>query len=183
MKGRQGLLAVFGAFAAPVILAAIVYQMGWFTAGVTNKGEFMPIELTLDWILPEEASDSEWIIFYSIPDTCDERCNNALYSLNQGYQALHKLQQKAHPLVLRASQSDISTAQLKAQFNFVKVMEQQPTQQSTLAQLSSDYLYLVDPFGKVILRYKATAEKQQMIMITKDWMGDLKRLLKFSRTS
>ena len=183
MKGRKGLLTVLGAFAAPVILAPIVYQMGWFNAGVTNKGEFMPIELTLDWILPEEASESEWIIFYSLPKTCDERCNNVLYSLNQGYNALHKLQQKAHPLVVRASDSDLSTAQLNAQFNFVKVIDQQTAQQPTLAQLSSDYLYLVDPFGKVVLRYKATAEKQKMIMITKDWMADLKRLLKYSRTS
>lgn len=183
MKGRIGLMTVFGAFAAPVILAAIVYQMGWFNAGVTNKGEFMQIELTLDWLLPENPSDSEWVVFYPVPSTCDERCNNVLYSLNQGYQALGKLQGKAHPLVVRSSEANITPQQLSEQFGYVKVLEQQPEQLQTLKQLSSDYIYLVDPFGKVVLRYLATAEKQQMIMITKDWIADLKRLLKYSRTS
>ncbi|MFT5161975.1 MAG: hypothetical protein ACI9FJ_000543 [Alteromonadaceae bacterium] len=183
MKGRKGLLTVFGAFAAPVILAAIVYHMGWFNAGVTNKGEFMQNELTLSWLLPQNPADSEWIIFYPLPQNCEQQCDNVLYSLNQGYQALGKLQGKAHPVVTRANNASITPAQLKEKFGYINVIEQQPVHQSTLAQLSADYVYLVDPFGKVVLRYKATTDKQAMIMITKDWIADLKRLLKYSRTS
>lgn len=183
MNGRKGLLTVFGVFVAPFVLAAIVYQMGWFTAGVTNKGEFMDKELTLDWILPNEGTETEWVIFYHIPASCDETCNNVLYSLNQGYQALGKLQGKASPVAVRTDSATITPAQLKEQYGYVKIMEQQSEQLATLAQLSSDYVYLVDPFGKVILRYKTAAQKQDMIMITKDWMADLKRLLKYSRSS
>ncbi len=183
MKGRKGLLTIFGAFAAPVILAAIVYYMGWFNAGVTNKGEFMQSEIALEWLLPENPQDSKWIVFYNIPASCDEQCNNVLYSLNQGYQALGKLQGKAHPVVVRDTASSMSTAQLTEQFGYVKVLEQHSAQVATLQQLSSDFVYLVDPFGKVVLRYQATTDKQAMIMTTKDWIADLKRLLKYARTS
>jgi hypothetical protein len=183
MNGRKGMLTVLGAFIAPVLLAAIVYQMGWFNAGVTNKGEFMQQELTLNWLLPESASDSEWIIFYNLPADCDTTCENVLYSLNQGYQALGKLQGKAHPVAVRTANASITAAQIKSKFGYVQVIESHANQQQTVSQLSSDFVYLVDPFGKVILRYQAKVNMQEMIMITKDWIADLKRLLKYSRTS
>lgn len=183
MKGRKGMLTVFGAFAAPVILALIVLKMGWFNAGQTNKGEFMSVELTLDWILPQDAAQSEWIIFYHMPSNCQQTCENVLYSLNQGFQALGKLQGKAHPVAIRSNDATISEATMKEQFGYVKVMPKTSDQLSTLSQLPSDHIYLVDPFGKVILRYQAKDKREEMIMITKDWMADLKRLLKFSRTS
>ena len=141
MNGRKGMLAVFGAFLAPVLLAAIVYQMGWFNAGVTNKGEFMQHEITLNWILPDNATDSEWIILYHIPANCEQTCENVLYSLNQGYQALGKLQGKAHPVAVRTADSTISTDKLKSQFPYVQIIEQQANQQQTISQLSSDHIY------------------------------------------
>lgn len=183
MTGRKGILTVFGAFVAPFALAFIVLKMGWFNAGQTNKGEFMEHELTLDWILPENAAETEWIIFYHIPKSCEKTCENVLYSLNQGYQALGKLQKKAHPVAVRNSDTSISKEQLSEQYQHVQLMEKTPAQDVTLSRLSSDYVYLVDPFGKVILRYAAKAEKDEMIMVTKDWMEDLKRLLKYARTS
>ena len=147
------------------------------------RGEFMQHEITLNWILPDNATDSEWIILYHIPANCEQTCENVLYSLNQGYQALGKLQGKAHPVAVRTADSTISTDKLKSQFPYVQIIEQQANQQQTISQLSSDHIYLVDPFGKVILRYQAKAQKQEMIMTTKDWISDLKRLLKYSRTS
>ncbi|MCJ8272955.1 MAG: hypothetical protein MJK04_26600 [Psychrosphaera sp.] len=183
MNGRKGLLTLFGTFAAPFALAAIVYQMGWFNPGVTNKGEFLDKEVTLNWILPEDAADTQWKILYHIPTNCDQTCTNVLFSLHQGYQALGKLQEKAHPVAIRTTDTSISQQQLKEGYGYIEILEQQSKQQATLSQLSSDFVYLVDPFGKVILRYKAVAEKQQMIMITKDWIADLKRLLKYSRSS
>ncbi len=183
MNGRKGLLTVFGTFVAPFALAAIVYQMGWFNAGVTNRGEFLEKEVTLSWILPKEAVEAEWKILYHIPSNCDETCTNVLFSLHQGFQALGKLQGKATPVAIRTVDASITSQQLKDGYGYIDILEQQSTQDATLSQLSSDYVYLVDPFGKVILRYKATAQKQDMIMTTKDWISDLKRLLKYSRTS
>lgn len=183
MTGRKGLLTLFGAFAAPVILAAIVYQMGWFNPGVTNKGEFMSREITLKWLLPAAGKDTRWTVFYPLESDCSQRCNNALYSLNQGWQALGKLQGKADPLVVRPGLANISNEQLKQQYGYIKVLEQPATALAGLQHLSSDYLYLVDPFGKVILRYKTSSDEHAMIMITKDWIADLKRLLKYARTS
>ena len=183
MNGRKGMLTVLGAFVAPALLAAIVFQLGWFNAGVTNKGEFMDKEITLDWILPEKAEDTRWVIFYHIPNQCDNICENVLYSLNQGFQALGKLQGKAYALTIRSNESSISNDQLDQQFGYIRTEQQTTGHQATLSQLSSDYIYLVDPFGKVILRYSAKADRKEAIMTTKDWMSDLKRLLKYSRTS
>ena len=143
----------------------------------------MDKEITLDWILPEKAEDTEWVIFYHIPTNCDSKCENVLYSLNQGFQALGKLQGKAHPESVRSNQSSISAERLKTEFGYIHTREQIAAHQTTLSQLSSDYIYLVDPFGKVVLKYPAKADRQEAIMTTKDWMADLKRLLKYSRTS
>ncbi len=183
MTGRNGILTVFGAFVAPFLLAFIVLKMGWFNAGQTNKGEFMDRELTLSWLLPDQAAETEWIIFYPMPQHCEQTCNNVLYSLNQGYQALGKLQKKAHPVVVLNDSTGVEDEMLGKTYPFVKLMAHTPSQQATLSQLSSDFMYLVDPFGKVVLRYSAKAQKEEMIMVTKDWMEDLKRLLKYARTS
>lgn len=183
MDGRKGLLSIFGAFLAPVLVAAIVYKAGWFNAGVTNKGEFMDKEITLSWILPEKAEDTQWVIFYHIPSECNERCENVLYSLNQGYQALGKLQGKAHPVSVRNNDSTISADRLQSEFGYIKNREHQAEFSSTLNELSSEFIYLVDPFGRVVLKYPAKADRKEAILTTKDWMADLKRLLKYSRTS
>lgn len=183
MDGRKGLLSIFGAFLAPVIVAAIVYKAGWFNAGVTNKGEFMDKEITLSWILPERAEDTQWVIFYHIPSECNERCENVLYSLNQGYQALGKLQGKAHPVSVRNNDSTISADRLQSEFGYIRNREYQAEFSSTLNELSSEFIYLVDPFGRVVLKYPAKADRKEAILATKDWMADLKRLLKYSRTS
>ena len=182
MNARKGIIAVFGVFVAPVLVAALVFKMGWFNSGVTNKGEFMTHEVTLGWLLPEDPKEAKWTIFYRIPQNCDDTCNNVLYSLNQGYQALGKLQPKATPVAVRGDTASITPETLKDQYGFVNVRDELANQVSTLNQLSSDFVYLIDPFGKVILRYGAKAQKQEMIMITKDWMADLKRLLKYART-
>lgn len=183
MNSRKGLVTIFGAFVAPVLVAAIVYYMGWFNAGSTNKGEFMQHEVVLDWLLPENPQDTEWVVFYHIPTDCNDKCENVLYSLNQGYQALGKLQGKAHPVGVRSPDSSISSERLGTDYGYVKTQEQTDKHLATLKQLSSDFIYLVDPFGKVILRYPAKADRKEAIMTTKDWMADLKRLLKYSRTS
>lgn len=182
MNGRKGLIGILAAFAAPVLVAAIIYKAGWFNAGVTNKGEFMDQEITLDWLLPTKAEDTQWVIFYYIPENCQKSCENVLYSLHQGYQALGKLQGKTHPVVVRHPNSSITSSRVSEEFSYIKLREQQANQVSTLSQLSSEFIYLVDPFGKVVLRYAAQADQQAAIMITKDWMADLKRLLKYSRT-
>lgn len=183
MTGRKGILTLFGVFVAPFLLAFVVLKMGWFNAGQTNKGEFMDIELTLQWLLPDDPSESEWIIFYHMPSDCSETCNNVLYSLNQGYQALGKLQGKAHPVVIRDSKNTLSEDSIKEQYGFVQVIAQNDKQTDALAQLTTDHVYLVDPLGRVVLRYAAKDKREEMIMVTKDWMSDLKRLLKYSRTS
>lgn len=183
MDGRKGLLSIFAAFAAPVLIAAIVYKLGWFNAGVTNKGEFMEKEITLDWILPDKAEDTEWVIFYHIPQQCDSKCENVLYSLNQGFQALGKLQGKAHPVSVRSNESSMTSERLKSEFGYIQSREQIAAHNATLSELSSEFIYLVDPFGRVVLKYPAKADRQEAIMTTKDWMADLKRLLKYSRTS
>lgn len=182
MNGRKGILTVFGAFVAPFLLAFVVLKMGWFNAGETNRGEFMQTELTLEWLLPQNPKDSEWVIFYHMPQSCDQTCENVLYSLNQGFQALGKLQKKAHPVAVRSADNSMSEQALSEQYEHVQVVAETPAQQATLTQLSNGYVYLVDPFGKVVLRYGAKAQKEDMIMVTKDWMEDLKRLLKYSRT-
>jgi hypothetical protein len=47
--------------------------------------------------------------------------------------------------------------------------------------LSPDYIYLVDPFGKVILQYATSHNRNESVQMSKDMLADVKKLLKYAR--
>ena len=148
----------------PLLLAFAVLKMGWFTPGATSKGEFVQQDITL--VLPHDRPT--WSIVFQPSNSCDQLCSEQLYSLNQTYVALGKLQKRVSAYVLN-SETDISG------FSHLAHNDGQHD------LLSENHIYLVDPFGKVILRYAGSTDRQNTIKTSKDIIADVKKLLNYAR--
>lgn len=148
----------------PLLLAFIVLKMGWYTPGATNKGEFVQFETTL----PLEHSTPTWSVVYQPGEECDAVCAEQLYGLNQAFIALGKLQKRVNAYVL----GDDSMLTAYPELQNRAIVDK---------NLSSQHLYIVDPFGKVIMQYAGTADRQHTIQTSKHILADLKKLLNYAR--
>lgn len=150
--------------AVPLILAFLILKMGWFTPGATNKGQFVEFETTLNL----EHDRPTWAIVYQPNESCDKVCSEQLYGLHQTYIALGKLQKRVSAYVLADA---------------LPVEDYQKLQTKTVndANLKADYLYLVDPLGKVIMQYPGSDNRDKTIQTSKDLLADIKKLLKYAR--
>lgn len=148
----------------PLILAFLVLKMGWYTPGATNKGEFVDFETSLE--LQHETPT--WSVVYQPSANCDAVCEEQLYGLNQAFLALGKLQKRVNAYVL----GDVE------QLNGFPELQ---TRSIHDENLSSQHLYIVDPFGKVIMQYPGTADRQHTIKTSKYILADLKKLLNYAR--
>lgn len=164
----------FGIFivmaAVPLLLAYLVLQLGLFTPGATAKGEFLEQAITLNIKDDrEDASRPMWRIVYRPNSTCDALCSEQLYGLNQTHAALGKLQKRVIANVLTEQPIDLTS------YTHIEL------QTSVANELSSDYLYIVDPFGKAIMRYSGSLDREETIQTSKYILADLKKLLKYAR--
>lgn len=148
----------------PLILAFVVLKMGWYTPGATNKGEF--VEFTTELALHHDVPT--WSIVYQPTESCDAVCVEQFYGLNQTYIALGKLQKRVNAYVL-------GSAKLPSEYPMLKTLK------LTNKNLSSQYLYIVDPFGKVIMQYAGAADREHTINTSKDILADIKKLLNYAR--
>lgn len=149
----------------PLALAYMTLQFNWFTPAATNKGEFMAEEVSISI----EKENPTWSIVYQPTGSeCDQICKEQLYGLNQTYIALGKLQKRVEAYVL-TDVLDISDYPATRPY------------QKQFAELDPNFLYVVDPMGKVVLRYQASPQREQTIMTSKYILSDLKKLLKYAR--
>ena len=105
---------------------------------------------------------------YQPNSKCDVLCKEQLYGLNQTYLALGKLQKRVHAYVLSDAISTHEYSQLTAS----AITDQ---------HLQADYLYLVDPLGKVIMQYRGSENREQTIQTSKFLLSDIRKLLKYAR--
>lgn len=165
MKAKSFFLIFIGMAVVPLALAFMMLKFEWYTPGATNKGQFVQADINV--ALEHEKPTWSFVYQPSLAH-CDSQCEEQVYGLNQTYIALGKHQKDVkayvlHPSYELAPESRISVAH--------KVNE----------QLSSQFLYLVDPFGKVILQYPVGANREQTIQMSKDMLADVKKLLKYAR--
>ncbi len=96
MKNKKAIILVFFVFLSPLLLAQLVLEMGWYTKGVTNHGDLVEPPTHLTW-LPHQG---QWRLLYSMPSTCGEQCDNAMFQLNQIPQAIGRETDRVASVVL-----------------------------------------------------------------------------------
>lgn len=168
MKAKSFFFIFIGMAAVPLALAYATLKLGWYTPGATAKGEFVDREIVLDIHQKQQQTLPHWYLVAQPEKACEAECQELLYGLNQTYVALGKLQKR------------VETKVFSAEVDLTKFPKLQNTDLSS-DSLSSRFIYVVDPFGKVVLQYPVSADRDQTITSSKAILADLKKLLKYSR--
>ena len=195
-KGRQQLILLMAFFVAPILIAIILYNT--IPAGgptkTKNAGDLVtPARpLTNVMLLSESGKNYQfsdmyktWVMVYIGDADCDKTCADVLYKMRQS-----RLAQRGEHL--RIKRLYISTAG-KAKASLKKVLKDHPGLEvvsgntkdinAVLAQFklddkapakSANRLYLVDPFGNLMMSYENGFDAKGLIK-------DLTLLLKISR--
>lgn len=174
-QSKSSLLLILAlVFIAPVALAKLLLSMHWYQAGVTNNGQLLPEPLSYKSLKMNNPLPHKWQIVYLLPENCDAICQQQLFILHQSHLALGKEQDRVIPVVFHSPVSD--TSQLgKYQFT-------QAEANSELAkQLNQQQMIVVDPLGKLVMRYVLMSDKHQRVMQGRAMLSDLQKLLKLSR--
>lgn len=193
-SGRKKLLLIFGLFAVPLLLATL-----WFHAvrisggswGNTAKGELITPAVPLEGMALTENGQlfdidglrGKWTILY-VPESlqCGEDCGEHLMLIRQLRLALNHRMERVQRVVL-LDQSTVPEAMQEAQLGLRVVSGSDAQRKAFLAQLSqptqglepvANPIYIVDPFGNLMMRFGPEQLPDQV-------HKDLKRLLKASR--
>lgn len=195
-KGRQQLLLLIGFFAAPIILAIIMFNNmpEGGPSDTKNYGDFVsPARPLTDVDLVSESgkkfkfSDMKktWIMVYIGQAECDKNCAESLYKMRQS-----RLAQRGEHL--RIKRLYISTSG-KAKPSLKNVLKEHPGLEvvsgkasninAVLEQFkldnkssakSANRIYLVDPLGNLMMSYENGFDAKGLVK-------DLTLLLKISR--
>jgi len=180
-KSRKGtLLLVFAAFVIPVIVAKVALDNEWFNRGATNKGELIKPAMDMSPVLSAELP--KWRLVYVMPENCDDKCENAVYSIRQVWLALGRESDRASATVVTVESSDATAmSQLGQHANLEVLSASKENVNKAFDSAPADGIFLVDTQNNAMLRYPLHADKDAAIQKSRDILADLKKLLKLSR--
>lgn len=195
-KGRQQLILLMAFFVAPIIIAIIMYNLvpeGGPTK-TKNHGDLVVPARPLTDVTLQLASGKDfkfsdinktWVMVYIGDASCNDACAEVLYKMRQS-----RLAQRGEHL--RIKRLYISTSG-KAKASLLEILKDHPGLEvvsgadkeikSVLKQFeldnkaaakSADRLYLVDPFGNLMMSYEKGFDATGLIK-------DMTLLLKVSR--
>jgi len=193
-RSRIKLLSIIAIFAIPLILASIYLQMVRSSGGQlgdTSRGQLIqpavPLtEFTFEQSDPEFNTDTLrglWTLMYMPEGECTDICELNLYHMRQVRLALNHRMDRVQRVVLPETEGQISDA-LQAEHLGLLVANGTDAERAALrdqvraAESTMDALpnaiYLVDPFGNIMLRFPPDLNPKSMLK-------DVKHLLKVSR--
>ena len=193
---RLKLLALFAAFAGPVVLASVLYfGQQWFEFESTANGYLMPPGQTLaapdfHQLSSHQASetrdtprttsllDGRWLLLFNGAAACDLYCQANLFKMRQARLVLGRDLKRVRTIYLLPN-GQMPTPDLN------RLLEHYPAlalyRSNDAAQLAAQapdliaaQIYIVDPLGNLVLRYAPDAYSRHIIK-------DFKRLLKASK--
>lgn len=193
-RSRIKLISIFAIFAVPLLLASIYLHFvraNGGSLGITSRGELIapavPLsEFTLVAGEEEFTLDSIrgiWTMLYIPEGECLDACEQNLYHMRQVRLALNHRMDRVQRAVIMSSDKQISAALLAEHPGLIAAtgsVEAQAVLSSQVYQAQQgmdalqDAIYLIDPFGNLMLRFPADLKPNSMLK-------DIKHLLKVSR--
>lgn len=191
---RIKLLTILGVFAVPLILATIylqVVRMSGGQLGDTSRGQLIEPAVPLtefsldtpDGELTLESMRGIWTMLYMPEGECLDACKLSLYNMRQVRLALNQRMDRVQRVVLAESAAQLDESLLAEHLGLI-VGTGSPEQQAVLRdqvraaestmQPVAGAVYMLDPFGNVMLRFPADLPPKSMLK-------DIKHLLKVSR--
>lgn len=133
---------------------------------------------------PEQPLHGKWILLYIAPGPCDEACHESLYRMRQIRLAAGRYSHNLERVWMTDAGNQTNLAEVLAEYDGTLVLDMGEHAAAIQPQdfryddaanvLEDDSLYLLDPLGNLVLRYRADAEPLKIIK-------DLNKLLKASR--
>lgn len=173
-KNRIILFAFLGVFALPFVLAYLMIWRGVNLEDTTNYGTFLQESYSLTKLgLQEDVSErvkhDKWRVWMlRKTPKCDSACFS---SIEQTINAKRALGKNHDRIELMFSIPDISSNKILQEklvaFKLLPKSEQ-------VDALLQEGLYIVDPFGSLVLQYPLTGEHIGLLK-------DLKKLLRYSK--
>jgi hypothetical protein len=181
-SARSQLLFISAIFFGPLILAAWMYYGGHFTREASsNHGALLePISNLL-----QELPDSEllqqghgmWLLLYPNASSCEQACQDALYTMRQGRLMLGKEQDR---LLRGFLHGDALPDKVFIANEHQGLITTQDASLSSLltnkkpTELPDGGYYLVDPLGNLVMYFRPDMNPSEMV-------DDIKHLLRLSR--
>lgn len=168
MNNNKPLWVFVALFILPLVLAYVALQWQWLPSSSSNKGELMQSHVELDnW---QQYEVMPWTLALVNQPSC-QQCEQQWQALDSLYVALGKNQQKVRLAVLGEPLPELPSVPQQLSISDVpQVLEQ-------------DHLYLIDQHGLVVLQYALPNDEAQSRLVHKDVLSDVKKLLKYARSS
>jgi hypothetical protein len=151
--------------AAPVVLGTAAYLLRWSPGQPANYGEL--IAPTPVPVLTELRG--KWVLVMFDPAACDAACEQKLYYLRQVRRAQGKDMDRVERLWV-LSDGGKPRAEILPGIEGTRFAAFSP---EAFPGNAREHIYLVDPFGNVMLRFPRDPDPARMIK-------DLQRLLKYA---
>ena len=193
-RSRASLLLIFALFAAPVVLAWLLFFVfpDWVPTSTSNHGELIQPPRPLPAFQLESLSggavnegflQGKWTFIYPHQGACDEGCIQQLFKVRQVRLTQGKNIDRLQRLMLWDASGVEESVRRELQEHFPgQVIAIVPDADLPLLNAfgvggSSPFIaggvYLVDPLGNLMMKYALDQEPRGMIK-------DLERLLKYS---
>lgn len=176
-RGRLQFLAVAFLFIAPPIAAYLTYYVWTPRGGTANYGDLIAQQLPAIMLtapggapLPLERFKGKWLLLTVDGTSCGAVCQKKLYTMRQARLIQGKHQDRVERLLVFSGAAGESSREV--------VVASDPSRALARALPAKgpveDYIYLLDPLGNVVTRYRADADPNKLAK-------DLRRLLQASQ--
>jgi cytochrome oxidase Cu insertion factor (SCO1/SenC/PrrC family) len=181
MRRYRPLLLILALLLMPFAIGAGLYAWGWHPDQPGNHGELLsppralpPLADAAGQPIGEQDFDGHWSLVVAGPGPCDTACRNWIVATRQIHVALYKQM----PRVQRTWLSDQTTPDI------TPLQALQPDLHAAVARSAAartafdldnrgHRVYVVDPLGKIILRYAPDADPRGILK-------DMERLLRYA---
>jgi hypothetical protein len=169
--GKIKLILIFLVFIAPFLFAQYFYMTNATDSrGTTNHGNFLDEEINIKSNLNNQ--DEYWVLLQVLPSDCNLKCQDNTHMLRQVNTSLGKDMDRVQRHIL-FNESYVDKYKYLNNYPKVVVLDSSETLYNKLS-IMEDGIFIVDPFGKIILGYDQNFE-------AKGLLKDLKKLLKYSK--
>jgi hypothetical protein len=162
---RNSALWVALVCAAPIVLGTAAYLLEWSPGTPSNYGELLPPRP----VAGVEALRGKWVMVSFDAGSCDAYCERKLYVMRQSRRAQGKDMDRVERLWV-LTDGGKPRAELLPGIEGTRFASFPATE---FPGNAPDHIYLVDPFGNLMLRFPRDPDPSRVIK-------DLQRLLKYT---
>lgn len=167
---RNRILLIGLVCAAPLVLGTLAYYFKWDVGSPSNYGELIPPRPLAGPAF--EPLRGKWLLVSVDASACDAWCEKKLYYLRQLRRAQGKDMDRVERLWLLSDDGRPRAGLLQA---YEGTRVERAPRMDEFPGKPVDHIYVVDPFGNLMMRYPRDPDPSKMLK-------DLQKLMKFART-